>query len=102
MSPERHCEIVIIGAGFAGIALAVKLREAGIDNFTILERAADLGGVWRDNTYPGCACDVPSHLYSYLFCAEPELVSHLRSAVRNPGLPQERGQRPRCAVACSV
>lgn len=71
MSPEQHCEIVIVGAGFAGIALAVKLREAGIDNFTILERAGDLGGVWRDNTYPGCACDVPSHLYSYSFAPNP-------------------------------
>jgi len=71
MSPKEPCEIAIIGAGFAGIALAVKLREAGIEDFTILERAADLGGVWRDNTYPGCACDVPSQLYSFSFAPNP-------------------------------
>ncbi len=65
-------EIVVIGAGFGGIAMAVKLREAGIDDFVILERAAALGGTWRDNTYPGCACDVPSQLYSYSFAQNPD------------------------------
>ena len=59
--------IVIAGAGFGGIALAILLKKAGFDGFTILERAADVGGVWRDNTYPGAACDVPAALYSYSF-----------------------------------
>ncbi|MFI9506206.1 flavin-containing monooxygenase [Nocardia sp. NPDC052566] len=59
--------IIIIGAGFAGLGLALELRRAGLDNFTILEKAADLGGVWRENTYPGAACDVPSPLYSWSF-----------------------------------
>ncbi|QIS01611.1 FAD-dependent oxidoreductase [Nocardia brasiliensis] len=59
--------IIIIGAGFAGLGLALELRRAGVDSFTILERAADLGGVWRENTYPGAACDVPSPLYSWSF-----------------------------------
>ncbi|MCW4354876.1 NAD(P)/FAD-dependent oxidoreductase [Hoyosella sp. YIM 151337] len=66
-----HVDIVIIGAGFAGIGLSIKLREAGFTDFLVLERAAAIGGVWRDNTYPGCACDVPSHLYSYSFAPNP-------------------------------
>src|SRR5262245_28879810 len=59
--------IIIIGAGFAGLGLALELRRAGLHNFTILEKAADLGGVWRENTYPGAACDVPSPLYSWSY-----------------------------------
>ncbi|MFI2478792.1 flavin-containing monooxygenase [Nocardia xishanensis] len=59
--------IIIIGAGFAGLGMALELRRAGLENFTILERAADLGGVWRENTYPGAACDVPSPLYSWSY-----------------------------------
>lgn len=64
--------IVIIGAGMAGIAAAVKLRQAGLDDFVIYEKAADVGGTWRENTYPGVACDVPSHLYSYSFSPNSE------------------------------
>jgi cation diffusion facilitator CzcD-associated flavoprotein CzcO len=59
--------IAIIGAGFAGIGAAVRLKKAGIHSFTIYERADDVGGTWRDNTYPGAACDVPSHAYSLSF-----------------------------------
>jgi cation diffusion facilitator CzcD-associated flavoprotein CzcO len=59
--------IAIIGAGFAGIGTAIQLKKAGIDSFTIFERAGDVGGTWRDNTYPGAACDVPSHAYSLSF-----------------------------------
>ncbi|WP_063066298.1 flavin-containing monooxygenase [Nocardia violaceofusca] len=59
--------ILIIGAGFAGLGMALELQRAGIDNFTIVEKAGDLGGVWRENTYPGAACDVPSPLYSWSF-----------------------------------
>ncbi|WP_040791627.1 flavin-containing monooxygenase [Nocardia paucivorans] len=70
-SSTEHRHIVIIGAGFSGIGLAVKLREAGFDDLVVLERAEDLGGTWRANTYPGCACDVPSHLYSYSFAQNP-------------------------------
>ncbi len=64
--------IVIIGAGFAGICMAIQLKKAGIDDFVILEAAPAVGGVWRDNTYPGCACDVPSHLYSFSFERNPD------------------------------
>ncbi|MGI8844614.1 MAG: flavin-containing monooxygenase [Thermoleophilaceae bacterium] len=56
-----------MGAGFGGIATANALRQAGIENFAVLERGDDLGGVWRENTYPGAACDIPSHLYSFSY-----------------------------------
>jgi cation diffusion facilitator CzcD-associated flavoprotein CzcO len=63
--------VVVIGAGFAGIGMAIALRRDGVD-VTVLERAGDLGGVWRDNTYPGAACDVPSSLYSFSFAPNPD------------------------------
>jgi cation diffusion facilitator CzcD-associated flavoprotein CzcO len=59
--------VVIIGAGFGGIGMAISLKRAGITDFVILERAGDLGGIWRDNSYPGLSCDVPSQLYSFSF-----------------------------------
>jgi cation diffusion facilitator CzcD-associated flavoprotein CzcO len=59
--------IAVIGAGFGGIGTAIRLRQRGIADFLLFERAADLGGTWRDNTYPGCACDVESHLYALSF-----------------------------------
>ena len=62
---------LIVGAGFAGIGMAIRLKQAGVHDFVILERAAGLGGTWRDNTYPGITCDVPSHLYSYSFEPNP-------------------------------
>jgi len=64
--------IVIIGAGFAGIGAAIALKKAGIESFTLLERAGEIGGTWRDNTYPGAACDVPSHVYSFSFEQKPD------------------------------
>lgn len=67
----QHLPVVIVGTGFGGMALAVKLLEAGIDDFSILEKASEVGGTWRDNTYPGCACDVASNLYSYSFAPNP-------------------------------
>lgn len=63
--------VVVIGAGFGGLGVARALREAGIRDITILERADDVGGVWRDNTYPGAACDVPSPLYSWSWATNP-------------------------------
>jgi cation diffusion facilitator CzcD-associated flavoprotein CzcO len=66
-SPSRELEVLIVGAGFGGIAAAIELRRHGITAITILEKAADLGGTWFYNSYPGAACDVPSHLYSFSF-----------------------------------
>src|SRR5688500_14237491 len=64
--------IAIIGSGFGGLGAAIRLKREGIDDFVVLERADDVGGTWRDNTYPGCACDVESHLYSFSFALEPD------------------------------
>lgn len=64
-------DVVIIGAGFIGLGTAIKLREAGITDFVILERADRVGGTWRDATYPGAACDIPSLLYSFSFASNP-------------------------------
>ncbi len=63
--------IAIIGAGFSGIGMAIQLKKAGIESFTIYERAGEIGGTWRDNTYPGAACDVPSHVYALSFEPNP-------------------------------
>ncbi len=63
---------IIIGSGFAGMGMGIKLKEAGVSDFIILEKAATLGGTWRDNTYPGCGCDVMSHLYSFSFFLNPD------------------------------
>lgn len=68
----RDLRIVIIGAGMAGILSAIKLREAGYHNFIIYEKSDGLGGTWRENTYPGLACDVPAHLYTYSFEPNPD------------------------------
>jgi cation diffusion facilitator CzcD-associated flavoprotein CzcO len=72
VTTRRDISAVIIGAGFGGLAAAVELRRRGIQNVTVLEKADRVGGVWRDNTYPGAACDVPSSLYSYSFAPNPD------------------------------
>src|SRR5258705_977102 len=64
--------VAIIGSGFSGIGLAIRLRQEGVEDFVVLERNEGVGGTWRDNTYPGCACDVPSHLYSFSFAPNPD------------------------------
>ena len=65
-------DVIIIGSGFAGVAAAIRLRKAGVNDVVLLERADTLGGTWRDNHYPGCACDVPSRLYSLSFAPNPD------------------------------
>jgi cation diffusion facilitator CzcD-associated flavoprotein CzcO len=67
-----HVAVAVIGSGFAGLGMAIRLKRLGIEDFVVLERAGDVGGTWRDNTYPGCQCDVPSHLYSLSFARNPE------------------------------
>lgn len=68
----RRWSAVIIGTGFAGIGMAAGLKRQGVEDFVVLEKADTVGGVWRDNTYPGAACDVPSHLYSFSFAPNPD------------------------------
>jgi len=88
--------IVIIGTGFAGIGMAIKLKQKGITNFIVLERSSHIGGTWRDNTYPGAACDISSHLYSYsyepnpnwsrMFSAQKEIYDYNEHCVNKYGL----------------
>src|SRR3954453_16918516 len=67
-----HVHVGIVGPGFAGLGMAIRLRRSGVEDFVVLERDADVGGTWWANTYPGCGCDVPSHLYSFSFAPNPE------------------------------
>jgi cation diffusion facilitator CzcD-associated flavoprotein CzcO len=71
----QHHRIAIVGTGFSGLGMAIRLRQEGEEDFVLLERADDIGGTWRDNTYPGCRCDVPSHLYSFSFAPNPNWSS---------------------------
>ncbi|GAA2994125.1 flavin-containing monooxygenase [Actinokineospora diospyrosa] len=64
--------VVVIGTGFSGMGMAIQLRKEGRDDFVVLEKATDFGGTWRDNTYPGCACDIQSHMYSFSFEQKPD------------------------------
>lgn len=91
-APRERVKVVIIGSGFGGLAMAIKLIEAGLDDLVILERADAIGGTWRDNHYPGCACDVPAHLYSYSFFPNPDW-----SATYAPQ-PEIRAYIERCAA----
>jgi cation diffusion facilitator CzcD-associated flavoprotein CzcO len=88
--------IVVIGAGFGGIAMAIALRRAGERDFVMLERASDVGGVWRDNSYPGAACDVVSRIYSFshdqdydwstMFAPQPEILDYIHGVVDRHGI----------------
>lgn len=96
MTEKNEYEIAVIGTGFAGICMGIKLLEAGIKDFVILEKANDIGGTWRDNTYPGAACDVSSHLYSFsfepnpnwsrMFSGQKEIYNYLKGVVKKYGL----------------
>ena len=106
MTPKRALKVAIIGAGMSGLCMAIKLQDAGIDSFTIFEKADDVGGTWRDNTYPGLTCDVPSRYYSYSFRPNPDW-----SHVLPPGpeiqayfrqVAEERGIRPHIRFGCDV
>src|SRR5919205_575720 len=95
-SERPDVPILILGTGFAGLGMAIRLKQAGRDDFVVLERAEDVGGTWRDNTYPGCQCDIPSHLYSFSFAPNPdwtrfyplqsEIQDYLRRCARDFGV----------------
>ena len=88
--------VAIIGSGFGGLGAAIRLKQAGVEDLVVLERAAEIGGTWRDNAYPGIACDVPSHLYSFSFAPNPdwsrrfspgaEIQEYLRRCAREHGV----------------
>ncbi|HLX39535.1 MAG TPA: NAD(P)/FAD-dependent oxidoreductase [Ktedonobacteraceae bacterium] len=92
----RSVHTVILGTGFSGLGMAIRLKQHGQEDFVILEKAADIGGTWRDNTYPGCACDIPSHLYSFSFALNPrwsraysaqrEIQDYLRHCAKRFGI----------------
>lgn len=94
--PRLDSGIAILGGGFGGICMAIRLVEAGRRDFVIYEKASSLGGTWRDNTYPGAACDVPSHLYSYSFAqrcgwtrryaAQSEILAYIRETAERFGI----------------
>ncbi|MFD9890083.1 flavin-containing monooxygenase [Amycolatopsis sp. NPDC059027] len=71
MGKRTETGVVIVGTGFSGLGMAIQLRKEGREDFVILEKADDVGGTWRDNSYPGCACDIPSHMYSFSFEQNP-------------------------------
>src|SRR6185295_4925117 len=92
MASRTHPRIAIIGSGFGGLCMAIRLKRAGIETFTVLEKADRLGGTWRDNTYPGAACDSPSFLYCYSFeqktdwsrkwSPQPEILAYIEHCAR--------------------
>src|SRR3954453_513314 len=94
--PPQHVRVGIVGAGFGGLGAAIKLLQEGDDDFLVFERAADVGGTWWANTYPGCQCDIPSHLYSFSFAPnpdwtrtypkQPELRDYLRRTAEQHGV----------------
>ncbi|HEX4871183.1 MAG TPA: NAD(P)/FAD-dependent oxidoreductase [Nevskiaceae bacterium] len=89
-------DVLVIGTGFAGLCMGIRLKQSGREDFVILERAGAIGGTWRDNDYPGCACDVQSHLYSFsfepnpewtrMFARQPEIRAYLEKCVDKYGL----------------
>ncbi|KRC64998.1 4-hydroxyacetophenone monooxygenase [Aeromicrobium sp. Root236] len=89
-------DVVIIGTGFSGMGAAMKLRESGREDFVVLEKAHDVGGTWRDNTYPGCECDIPSHMYSFSyelnaewsksFSGQEEIWAYMRKVADEQGI----------------
>lgn len=94
---KRSAKAIIIGSGFGGLAAAIRMKQQHDDDFIVIERSGDVGGVWRDNQYPGCACDVQSHLYSFSFAPnpgwsreyspQPEIWNYLRDCAKKFGVP---------------
>jgi cyclohexanone monooxygenase len=94
MSSPQHVDHVIVGAGFAGLCAAIKLQEDGETDFVVLEKGSDVGGTWRDNTYPGATCDVPSQLYSFSFATydwpssyspQPDIQAYIKQVADESG-----------------
>ena len=105
-----NVDVLIVGGGFSGLCMAIKLREANMNSFMLIEKSDDIGGTWYDNRYPGCACDIPSHLYSFSFWLSPdwtrmypgqeEIHDYLRRCVAHFGIgPQMRLNTRLCQAA---
>src|SRR6478752_10860503 len=101
-----HVSVLIVGTGFSGLGAAIRLDRAGRRDYLVIERSGDVGGTWRDNTYPGAMCDVPSHLYSFSFAMnpdwsqvyapQPEIQNYLR------GVAERSGTLDRHAFGCAL
>jgi cation diffusion facilitator CzcD-associated flavoprotein CzcO len=106
VTKKRPLSVAIIGAGMSGLCMAAKLQDAGMESFTIFEKADEVGGTWRDNTYPGLTCDVPSRYYAYSFRPNPnwsrllppgrEIQTYFRQVA------EERGIRRHIRFGCDV
>ena len=106
MARAEHHRVVVIGAGFAGVGIGVKLQQEGIDDFVICERNDSVGGTWFEHTYPGCGCDIPTHLYSYSFARNPrwsrlfpkqeEILAYVR------GIAEEHGVTSHIRFGCEM
>jgi len=106
LTPGQEVGVAVIGSGFAGLGLAIRLRQRGETDFLVLERGDDVGGTWRDNTYPGAACDVQSHLYSFSFApnpdwprtysGQPEIQAYLQATAARSGV------YPHCVFGAEV
>src|SRR6478672_13429886 len=104
--PIQQVSVLIVGAGISGIGAAILVRAEGIDDVVVLEKADEVGGTWRDNTYPGCACDVPTSLYSYsfapsadwshTFARQPEIHRYLKKVAADTGV------RSRVVTECEL
>ena len=81
MATNNDISILITGTGFSGICVGIQLKKAGFHNFKIVEKANDVGGTWRDNHYPGAACDVKSNLYSFSFEPNPNCVNYVNKLI---------------------
>ena len=98
--------MAILGAGFGGLGMAIRLKEKGVEDFVVFERDEEVGGTWWANTYPGCQCDIPSHLYSYSFALNPEwtrtypLQPEIRDYLRECA--DRYGVRPHLRLGCAI
>jgi cation diffusion facilitator CzcD-associated flavoprotein CzcO len=96
---DVNVDVLIVGAGFSGIGMGIQLQKAGFNSFLILEKSPEIGGTWWENTYPGCACDIPSHLYSFsfepsadwsrMYPGQREIHDYLKACVSKYGLEQK-------------
>src|SRR3954463_3149276 len=103
---QNEVDIAIVGSGFSGLGMAIRLKQEGREDFVVLERGDEVGGTWHYNTYPGCACDVPSHLYSFSFAPnpdwsrtysrQPEIRAYLERVV------EDFGVAPKLRLNCEV
>ena len=93
---QHKIRVAIVGAGFGGLGMAIRLKQSGIEDFVVFERDEEVGGTWWANTYPGCQCDIPSHLYSFSFAPnaewtrtyplQPEIREYLRDCAQRFGV----------------